>query len=104
MLLFVLGFPDSSVGKESACNAGDPVQSWVRKICWRKEKLSTPVFWPGEFHGLYSPWGLKESDMTEWLSSPLPMLVMIQLQNILFCFYFIMIAAMSLSSKLSWSM
>ena len=24
MLLFVLGFPDSSVGKESACNAGDP--------------------------------------------------------------------------------
>ena len=23
MLLFVLGFPDSSVGKESACNAGD---------------------------------------------------------------------------------
>ena len=23
MLLFVLGYPDSSVGKESACNAGD---------------------------------------------------------------------------------
>ena len=30
--------------------------------------LSTPVFWPGEFHRLYSPWGLKESDMTERLS------------------------------------
>ena len=28
----------------------------------------TPVFWPGEFHGLYSPWGSKESDMTEQLS------------------------------------
>ena len=42
--------------------------SWVRKICWRKEKLSTPVFGPGQFHGLYSPWGLKESDMNEWLS------------------------------------
>ena len=25
----------------------------------------TPVFWPGEFHGLYSPWGLKECDMAE---------------------------------------
>ena len=25
----------------------------------------TPVFWPGEFHGLYSPWGRKESDTTE---------------------------------------
>ena len=23
---FSMGFPDSSVGKESACNAGDPVQ------------------------------------------------------------------------------
>ena len=31
---------------------------------------STPVFWPGEFHGLtgYSPWGLKESDTTELLT------------------------------------
>ena len=24
--------------------------------------------WPGEFHGLYSPWGRKESDMTDWFS------------------------------------
>ena len=22
---------------------------------WRREQLPTPVFWPGEFHGLYSP-------------------------------------------------
>ena len=34
----------------------------------RMEWLSTPVFWPGEFHGLYSPWGRKESDTTERLS------------------------------------
>ena len=34
----------------------------------RREMLPTPVFWPGEFHGLYSPWGGKESDMTEGLS------------------------------------
>ena len=33
-----------------------------------KGMLPTPVFWPGEFHGLYSPWGLKELDMTERLS------------------------------------
>ena len=32
------------------------------------EKLPTPVFWPGEFHGLCSPWGSKESDTTERLS------------------------------------
>ena len=29
---------------------------WVGKIPWRRERLSTSVFWPGEFHGLYSPW------------------------------------------------
>ena len=30
-----------------------------------KGKATHTVFWPGEFHGLYSPWGCKESDMTE---------------------------------------
>ena len=30
--------------------------------------LPSPVFWPGEFHGLHSPWGQKESNMTEHLS------------------------------------
>ena len=38
---------------------------WVGKIPWRRERLPTPVFWLGEFHGLHSPWGHKESDMTE---------------------------------------
>ena len=41
------------------------VQSLVWKIPWRRERLPTPVFWPGEFHGLYSPWGEKELDMTK---------------------------------------
>ena len=27
----------------------------VGKIPWRRKWLPTPVFWPGEFHGLYSP-------------------------------------------------
>ena len=30
--------------------------------------LPTLVFWPGEFHRLYSPWGCKESDTTEQVS------------------------------------
>ena len=37
---------------------------WVGKIPWRRERLPTQIFWPGEFHGLCSPWGRKESDMT----------------------------------------
>ena len=108
-----MGFPHSSVGKESACNAGDassipglerstgegigyPLQcSWaslvaqlvknlpamwktwilslLRKIPWRRERLPTPVSWPGEFHGFYSPRGHKESDTTERLHCHLQM-------------------------------
>ena len=41
---------------------------WVGKIPWRREWLSAPRLWPGEFHRLYSPWGHKESDTTERLS------------------------------------
>ena len=85
-----MGFPDSSLGKESTCNAGDPSSipgegrstgegigyplqySWASLVVqlvknppamqetpvqflgwedpWRRERLPTPVFWPGEFH------------------------------------------------------
>ena len=102
------GLPDSSVGKASTCNAGDPgsipgsgrfageeigyplqytwaslvaqlvknppakQEIWVQSLGWedpwRKGRLPAPVFWPGEFHGLYGPWGRKESNMTEQLS------------------------------------
>ena len=36
--------PYSAAGKESACNAGDPVDSWVGKICQSRDRLLTPVF------------------------------------------------------------
>ena len=46
---------------------------WDGKIPWRRERLPTPVFWPGEFHGQrslagYSSRGCKKLDMTEQLS------------------------------------
>ena len=41
---------------------------WVGKIRWRSERPPTPIFWPRESHGLYSPWGHRESDTTERLS------------------------------------
>ena len=64
-----MGFPDSSVGKESACNVGDLGSiPGLGRSPGEGERLPTPVSWPGEFHGLYSPWGRKESDMTEQLS------------------------------------
>ena len=44
-------------------------EPWVRKIPWRREWQPTAVFLPGESHGQrslvgYSPWGHKESDIT----------------------------------------
>ena len=97
-----MGFPDSSVGKESACNAGDPgsipgegtgyplqyswaslvaqlvknlpamQETWVQSLGWEdpleKGKATHSSILAEEFHGLYSPWGHKESDTTERLS------------------------------------
>ena len=57
------GFPDSSVGKESTCNARDPGLT-----PGSGRSAGEGIFWPGEFHALYSPWGHKESDTTERLS------------------------------------
>ena len=40
-------------------------EAWVQPLGWEdpleKGKATTPVFWPGEFHALYSPWGRRES-------------------------------------------
>ena len=99
VLTYTENFIHSSVGKETACNAGDPGsipgagrsagegigyplqyfwaslmaqlgknlpavhETWVQSLNWEdpleKGKLPTPVFWPGEFHGLYRLWGHK---------------------------------------------
>ena len=68
-LQYSYGFPCGSAGKESTWQCGRPgFDPCVGKIPWRGEMLPTPVFWPGEFHRLYSSWGRKESDMTEWFS------------------------------------
>ena len=48
---------------------------WVGKIPWSRVWQLTSVFlprespWTEEPGRLYSPWGHKESDMTEWLST-----------------------------------
>ena len=47
---------------------------WVGKISWRRAWQPTSVFLAAESHGQrslegYSPWNLKESDMTEPLST-----------------------------------
>ena len=57
------------VVKNLSANAGElGLDPWVRKIPWKRAQKRTPVFWPGEFHGLYNSWGYKESDTTERFS------------------------------------
>ena len=64
-----MGSPCGSAGKGSACNAGDLGSiPELGRSPGGGTGLPIPVFWPGEFHGLYSPWGHKELDTTEWLS------------------------------------
>ena len=108
MWKFSVHFPDSSVGKESTLNAGDPSlipgsgrfpvegidypfqyswvslvdqlvknlpsvwETWVGKILWRRERLPPRPQYSGLENSMdYSPWGHKESDITERLSLPL---------------------------------
>ena len=70
-------FPGGSGDKELACqwrrHKRCGFNPRVRKILWRRAGKLIPVFSPGKFHGQrslvsYSPWGHKESDMTEQLS------------------------------------
>ena len=50
--------------KEFTCSLADLGLIPGLEDPWRKGRLPTPVFWPGEFRGLYSLLGRKESDMT----------------------------------------
>ena len=47
-------------------------ETWVWALGWEdpleKGTSTHSIFWPGEFHGLCSPWVRKESDITDWLS------------------------------------
>ena len=54
-----MGF--SSQDYWSLLQSPSPGDLWycvVGIVPWRRERLPTPVFWPGEFHGLYSPFGV----------------------------------------------
>ena len=69
-----VGFPGGSDYKESACNAGD----WVWSLGWEdplgegmaihSSILPWRIPWTEE-PGEYRPWGLRESDTTERLST-----------------------------------
>ena len=68
IILSVQGFPNGSNGKKKNLPA-----MWEIQVQSLGGEDLTPVFLPGEFHGQrnlvgYSPWGHKESDITEGLT------------------------------------
>ena len=68
----LLQYPLASIVTQLVKNPCAILETWDWSLIWEdpleKGRLPTPVFWPGEFHGLYSPWGRKVSDMIERLS------------------------------------
>ena len=69
-----LGFPDGSAGKESACNAKDTGDlgsiPGLERSPGQGNGNPLQYFLPEKSHGQrslvgYSPWGHKESDVTE---------------------------------------
>ena len=68
------GFPGGSAVKKPPAMQETQVGSLGWEDPLEKEWLSAPVFLPAEFHGErnlmgYTPWGHKESDTTEQLST-----------------------------------
>ena len=73
LALYKEGFPGSSAGKKSTCNARDPDLIPGSGRSPGEGNATTPVFLPGESHGQRSlaghrSWGHRESDMAEQLS------------------------------------
>ena len=65
----IQGFPCGLAGKEFDPNARDLGSiPGLGKSPGERKDYPLLVFWPGQFHGLYSPWGHKESNTTEQLS------------------------------------
>ena len=71
-------FPGSASGKESGCQCRIckrlMFKPWVGKIPGVRNGNPLQLFLPGKFHEQrnlagYSPWGCKESDTTEWIST-----------------------------------
>ena len=104
----ILGLPCGSAGTEYIRNVGDLglIPGLGRPgFSWRRERLPTPVFQLGEFHGLHSPWGRRESDTTEQLSLSLHFTSVQSLSHVqLFVTPWTAARQASLSSTNSWSL
>ena len=82
--LIGIGSPGAASCREPTCQCRTHKRLgfnlWVGETPWGRAWQLTPVFLPGESHGKrnlvgYSPWGCKESEMTEWLTHTIPIYI-----------------------------
>ena len=92
---FIMGFPNGSAEKESACSARGTRDMGSIPGLGRSpgggKWQPLPVLFPEKSHGQrslvgYSPKGPKESDMTEWLSYLLFFKIIEHTQNFFFLY------------------
>ena len=70
---YPLQYSWASLGAQLVENPPAMRETWVQspglgRSPGEGKSYPIPVFQPGEFHGLYRPWGCKEADTTEQLS------------------------------------
>ena len=71
--IYIYIFSQASLVAQLVKNLPAMWETWVWSLGWedpleKGKATPTSVFWPGEFHGPYSPWGHKELDTIEQLS------------------------------------
>ena len=74
LLYYNMGFPGSSAGKETTCNAGDPSSiPGLGRCPWRRDRLPTPVFlgFPGGSEGKESACKVGDLDLIPGWEDPL---------------------------------
>ena len=90
-MVVLRGFPGSTSGKQPACQCRRhkicEFDLWVGKMSWRRAWQLTPLFLPGESHGLRSlvgcnPQDCQESDTTEWLYFSLYIISSVQFSSV----------------------
>ena len=75
----IMSLKGASLVAQTLKNPPAMQETWVQSMGWEDAleigmaTNSTPVFWPGEFHGQrslagYSPWSHKELDITDGLT------------------------------------
>ena len=84
-------FPGSSASKKICLKCRIPwFDSWVGKMPWRRDRQPTPVFWPGEFHGVFYGVAKNQTRLSNFQCRQeiTHLSLIVTWHSFLFCFFF----------------